>query len=96
MNNYASWGASIYNNNGTVVLNKSEFSKESTLNVGGSTYNIHGIMNIYDCLYLENNGVSGAAIYNAFGLLNVNNSKFIKTMLYHFMVEQYIIQELLM
>lgn len=78
MNNYASWGASIYNNNGTVVLNKSEFSKESTLNVGGSTYNIHGIMNIYDCLYLENNGVSGAAIYNAFGLLNVNNSKFIK------------------
>ena len=35
-------------------------------------------MNIYDCLYLENNGVSGAAIYNAFGLLNVNNSKFIK------------------
>lgn len=78
MENYASWGASIYNNNGTAIINLSEFTKENTLNVGGSVYNIRGTMNVYNSLFTENTAVSGAGIYNAFGRLYINKTEFIK------------------
>lgn len=78
MENYASWGASIYNNNGTTLINASEFTKDNTLNVGGSVYNIRGTMTVYNSLFTENTAVSGAGIYNAFGRLYVNKTEFIK------------------
>lgn len=77
-NNYASWGASIYTNQGNTTIINSQFSKDSTQNVGGTLYNIRGNLNVISSNFTESSATSGGAIYNAFGNLNVNNSIFFK------------------
>lgn len=76
--NTASWGASIYNFQANTTIENSQFTGDHTYNVGGALYTIRGNMTINNSRIVQNRGVSGAGIYNAFGKLNVNNTLFLK------------------
>ncbi|MDO5826116.1 MAG: Ig-like domain repeat protein, partial [Methanosphaera sp.] len=83
-NDTASWGASIYTDNAQTLIINTNFTNSETINVGGAVYSIRSKTEIYNSTFMYNKGVSGAAIYNAFGNLTVNNTLFFKNDAQHF------------
>ncbi len=83
-NDTASWGASIYTDNAQTLIINTTFTNSDTINVGGAVYSIRSKTDIYDSTFMYNKGVSGAAIYNAFGNLTINNTLFFKNDAKHF------------
>ena len=83
-NDTASWGASIYTDNAQTTIINTNFTNSETINVGGAVYSIRSRTDIYNSTFMYNKGVSGAAIYNAFGNLTVNNTLFFKNDAQHF------------
>lgn len=83
-NDTASWGASIYTENGTTTIVNTTFLNSETINVGGAVYSIRSKTFIYNSTFMYNKAVSGAAIYNAFGNLTVDNSLFYKNDAQHY------------
>lgn len=83
-NDTASWGASIYTDNAQTSIINTNFTNSETINVGGAVYSIRSKTDISNSTFMYNRGVSGAAIYNAFGNLTVNNTLFFKNDAQHF------------
>lgn len=75
-NNYADFGAAIYNNNAISNINNCIFQSNTISNVGGAIYTFRSNITITNSLFVSNVAVSGAAIYNAFGIMNINNTRF--------------------
>lgn len=72
----AAYGAHIYTNTGQTIIINSNFTNSETSLVGGSIYSLKSETEIYNSIFMYNKGTSGAAVYNAFGNLTVNNSYF--------------------
>lgn len=83
-NDTASWGASIYTDNAQTSIINTNFTNSETINVGGAVYSIRSRTDISNSTFMYNKGVSGAAIYNAFGNLTVNDTVFFKNDAQHF------------
>ena len=82
--NKASYGACIYTNKGQTIIINSTFTNSEILNVGGAIYCLNSKTEIYDSKFMYNRAVSGAAVYNAFGNLSVNNTYFFGNNAQHF------------
>ncbi|RAP46964.1 MAG: hypothetical protein BZ136_06900 [Methanosphaera sp. rholeuAM74] len=76
--NEASYGAGIYGRNSTINVTNSVLNNHYTTNVGGSIYAMRSNITIANTTFTENRAVSGGAIYNAFGLMNVSDCVFYK------------------
>lgn len=67
-------GGAIYNDEGTLTVENSSFTKNCKES-GGAIYNNHGNSTINNCIFNHNLGNNAAAIYNG-GTMKVINSKF--------------------
>ncbi len=79
-------GIKLSGNNGSRILNASDsnylcvkgltFANAVTLNEGAAIYFNSGILDVQDCLFVDNSAAAGAAIYAYGGKISVANSVF--------------------
>lgn len=75
-NSSTNFGGAIYNNSGTVVINR-DLLDSNTAAVGGAIYNTGAILEIDNSIFSNNSATGDAgAIFNDTGTLSINNARF--------------------
>ncbi|MGL4669643.1 MAG: beta strand repeat-containing protein [Methanobacteriaceae archaeon] len=75
-NNSAQYGGAIYNSNGRISIQSSDFINNSATNLGGAICNDRlSIIHVIGSNFIDNTAISGGAIYNYIGHLDISYSR---------------------